>query len=409
MNISQILKFEGGINDLVWKHPIEDFNTTSQLVVDETHEALLVINGNACDLFAPGKHTLDTSNIPLVNNIINIPTEGETPFPCKVFFINKVHQMDMTWGIPGEITLNDPVYDIFLHVGLCGNLNFVIKDSRKFLLKSVGFRNSFDSKDLVVKFRGIIKQYVKSYISKIMNIGKVSFFDMNENLFEISKVVQEQLIPIFDDYGIEVLLFNIESITVPDEDYDAVKKAKELRASRIIQGYSWQEERQLDIAEKFASNEGTMGNMGGMLGGLMMGGTFGGNVAELARTALSPNSIPTESAPKDLRNIDSPIGSNAVKPFDVAGFVGIMGNNKEENSSITGSVEINQTVQEIPERKTVSSEVEASKFCTGCGNTLTADMLFCPKCGTKQAKACPNCQTPLMPESMFCHRCGSKC
>ncbi len=123
MNISQVLQFEGPIDSLVWKNPIEDFNTTSVLVVDETHEALLVVNGNACDLFGPGRHTLETPNIPLVKRIINIPTDGKTSFPCKVFYINKVHQMDLTWGIPGEITLNDPVYDIFLHVGMCGNMN----------------------------------------------------------------------------------------------------------------------------------------------------------------------------------------------------------------------------------------------------------------------------------------------
>ena len=40
---SQVLQFEGAIDSLVWKNPIEDFNTTSVLVVDETHEALLVM------------------------------------------------------------------------------------------------------------------------------------------------------------------------------------------------------------------------------------------------------------------------------------------------------------------------------------------------------------------------------
>jgi len=390
MNISQVLKFEGPVSSLIWKHPIEDFNTTSQLIVDETHEALLVVNGNACDLFGPGRHTLETPNIPLVKRIINIPTSGQTSFPCKVFFINKVHQMDMTWGIPGEITLNDPVYDIFLHVGLCGNLNLVVRDSRKFLLKITGFRDSFDGKELVAKFRGIIKQYVKSYISKIMNIGKVSFFDMNENLFELSEVVKEQLMPIFDDYGVEILQFNIESITVPDGDYDAVKKAKELRTSRIIQGYTWQEERQMEVAEKFAGNEGTMGNIGGAIGGFMMGGAFGGSLADLARNALSPDRIPKEKPPKDLRNVISPIDDKSAKPFDVAGFVAGL---NEKNSG--ASVQDNENGEE-------------KKFCTNCGYSLAADMIFCPKCGNKQGKVCRNCQTPLMPDAMFCHKCGTK-
>ncbi len=396
MNISQVLQFEGPIDSLVWKNPIEDFNTTSQLIVDETHEALLVVNGNACDLFGPGRHTLETPNIPLVKRIINIPTDGQTTFPCKVFFINKVHQMDLTWGIPGEITLNDPVYDIFLHVGMCGNMNFQVADSRKFMLKMVGFRDQFDSETMVAKFRGIIKQYVKSYISKIMNVGKVSYFDMNENLFEISEVVKEQLIPIFADYGIDVIVFNIESITVPDEDFDAVKKAKEARASRIIQGYTWQEERQMDIAQTFAGNEGTMGNIGGAVGGFMMGGAFGGSVADLARNALSPERIPTENPPKDLKSAASPIDDRNSKPFDVAGFVDSLGNSGTQTQP-TSQAEVNN-----------KSDL-AGKFCSHCGNPLADDMMFCPKCGTKQAKECPNCHTQLMPDAAFCHKCGTPC
>ena len=354
------------------------------------------MNGNACDLFGPGRHTLETPNIPLVKRIINIPTDGQTTFPCKVFFINKVHQMDLTWGIPGEITLNDPVYDIFLHVGMCGNMNFQVADSRKFMLKMVGFRDQFDSETMVAKFRGIIKQYVKSYISKIMNVGKVSYFDMNENLFEISEVVKEQLIPIFADYGIDVIVFNIESITVPDEDFDAVKKAKEARASRIIQGYTWQEERQMDIAQTFAGNEGTMGNIGGAVGGFMMGGAFGGSVADLARNALSPERIPTENPPKDLKSAASPIDDRNSKPFDVAGFVDSLGNSGTQTQP-TSQAEVNN-----------KSDL-AGKFCSHCGNPLADDMMFCPKCGTKQAKECPNCHTQLMPDAAFCHKCGTPC
>lgn len=411
--ISSLVQFEGPIDTLVWKSPIEDFNTSSQLIVDETHEALLVVNGNACDLFGPGRHTLETPNIPLVKRIINLPIEdGKTPFPCKVFYINKVHQMDLTWGIPGEITLNDPVYDIFLHVGMCGNMNFQIMDSRKFMLKMVGFRDQFDPETMVSKFRGIIKQYVKSYISKIMNVGKVSYFDMNENLFEVSEVVKEQLIPIFADYGIDVIVFNIESITVPDEDFDAVKKAKEARASRIIQGYTWQEERQMDIAQTFAGNEGTMGNIGGAVGGFMMGGAFGGSVADLARNALSTDRIPTQNPPGNLSGVASPVDDRSPKPFDVAGFVNNMGLGNSQSPQQTTADNQNQnpfaSVGGINSPISAPSS-DAGKFCSNCGNPLAADMMFCPKCGTKQAKECPNCHTQLMPDAAFCHKCGTKC
>ena len=79
MAIAEVIKFEGPQDALVWKFPIEDFNATSQLIVDETHEALLVVNGNAADLFANGnlltyalkngKHDLADDVLRNTNNI----------------------------------------------------------------------------------------------------------------------------------------------------------------------------------------------------------------------------------------------------------------------------------------------------------------------------------------------------
>ena len=33
LNIAKIIKYEGPADVLVWKHPAEDFNTSSQLIV----------------------------------------------------------------------------------------------------------------------------------------------------------------------------------------------------------------------------------------------------------------------------------------------------------------------------------------------------------------------------------------
>ena len=199
MAIAEIIKFEGPQDALVWKFPIEDFNATSQLVVDETHEALLVVNGNAADLFTAGRRTLSVPNIPIARKLIEIPTGGNSPFPCKVFFINKVHQMDMLWGTQGPIALEDPLYDIFMHVMANGSMTISVENSRKFMLKAVGFRDRFDATELISKFRGIISSHVKDYISKIMINGKLSYFMMNAHLFELSGVIKEKLDVIFEE------------------------------------------------------------------------------------------------------------------------------------------------------------------------------------------------------------------
>ena len=38
--IAEIIKYEGDNNTFIWKHPIEDFNYGSQLIVHESQEAV---------------------------------------------------------------------------------------------------------------------------------------------------------------------------------------------------------------------------------------------------------------------------------------------------------------------------------------------------------------------------------
>ena len=389
MAISQVIKFEGGPNDLVWKYAGEEFNATSQLIVDETHQALLVVNGQAADLFGPGRHTLSVPNIPFVKRIINIPTGGESPFPCKVFYISQVHQMDMLWGTRGAIALEDPLYDIFMHVMLHGSLTFSIVDSRKFLVKLAGFRPRYTADEMIDNFKGLVSSHVKDCISKIMINGMLSYFMINANLFEISESVKERLDDIFDEYGIRLEYFNIETVDVPKEDYEAVTRAKERRSGRIIEGYTWQEERQMMITEKFAGNQGTMGDIGGLMGGLFLGSTFGDSIGEIARNALSPNSVPAGQPPRNTQANANPMGGGTTNGFDPRAFLQNQG-------------AVNNTPAPAP--------VADGVTCPDCGKQLAAGSKFCNECGCKiqSATVCPNCGTTLQPGSKFCNECGTK-
>lgn len=362
MALSEVIQFRGSPDALVWKYPEENFNTTSQLIVDETHEALLVLNGNAADLFRGGRHTLTTANIPLLSKLINIPTGGKSAFPCKVYYVNKVHQMDIQWGTQSAIPLEDPLYEIFMHIMLRGSISVSVKDTRKFLLKLVGFRDSFDAKNLVQRFRGIIVSHVKDAVSKIMINGQLSYFMISANLFEISQVVAERITQVFDEYGVSVEFFNIEAIEAPEKDLQVVSAAKEARASRLIQGYTWQEERQMMIAEKFAANEGTMGTMGGAMGGAMGGIVMGNTISEVARNALSTERIPNQAPPARVSDADpgrtqSRVGTGAAGPFDVKAF---LGGSQPEAQTQTNPVPQQPGVQQAPDAPAAPSAPAAS-------------------------------------------------
>src|SRR5690554_5878815 len=96
--IVQVVKYEGDNNTFIWKSPIEDFNTGTQLIVHESQEAIFFMDGQALDLFGPGRHTLETQNIPLIRKFLNRSTNDVTPFHSEVYFINKTEQMPIKWG-----------------------------------------------------------------------------------------------------------------------------------------------------------------------------------------------------------------------------------------------------------------------------------------------------------------------
>ena len=89
MSLVEVIKYEGDNTTFIWKSTIEDFKTGTQLIVHESQEAIFFMNGQALDLFGPGRYTLETQNMPLLSRFFNKATGGETPYHCEIYFINK--------------------------------------------------------------------------------------------------------------------------------------------------------------------------------------------------------------------------------------------------------------------------------------------------------------------------------
>ena len=139
--IAELIKYEGDNSTFIWKHPCEDFNSLTQLVVHESQEAIFFMNGQALDLFGPGRYTLETQNVPRVGKFLNRLAGDETPFHCEVYFINKTVQMAVKWGTDSKIRFLDPSLGIPFEIGACGEMNLTVSDSRKLLIKLVGTTN----------------------------------------------------------------------------------------------------------------------------------------------------------------------------------------------------------------------------------------------------------------------------
>jgi len=237
--IFDIVKYNGGSGVYAWKHPDENLTTGAQLIVNEAQEALLFKNGMALDLFPSGKYTLETENMPLLTGMMKLPFGGRTPFSAEVWFVNKAYTLDIKWGTASPIQLQDPRYGIFVPLRSYGQFGVRIADSKKFLLKLVGTMSIFDREHLVQYFRGIYMTRVKDCLSSYLVHKKVSILEINAYLEELSQHMGEKIGPDFDEFGIELVHFYVNDVSVPEDD-PAVRKLKNAlarKAERDIIGY----------------------------------------------------------------------------------------------------------------------------------------------------------------------------
>ena len=92
-NIAEIIKYEGDNSTFIWKHPCEDFNYLTQLIVHESQEAIFFMNGQALDMFGAGRYTLETQNIPLIGKALNKATNDKAQ---RIFFWSGVSFLSLS-------------------------------------------------------------------------------------------------------------------------------------------------------------------------------------------------------------------------------------------------------------------------------------------------------------------------
>lgn len=411
--IAEIIKYEGDNSTFIWKHPCEDFNSLTQLIVHETQEAIFFMNGQALDLFGAGRYTLETENIPKLGKLLNRTTGDKTPFHCEVYFVNKTEQMAIKWGTDSQVQYMEPTYGFPISIGASGEMSLRAEDSRKLLLKLVGTENNLSQQKLTAFFRAFLMTRVKTYIAQTIKANSINIFEIDEHLTSFSENLHTLLIPDFADYGVALDRFFVTTVVKPDGDpsyekfkslhfrqYADIAEAKlrqqadiihaQTEAQKIViasqaqatkraqEGYTYQQERSFDVAAEVARNEavGQYTNMGVGLG-TMVG--VGGMVGEFVGSKVS-NAI-YSSADSDAASVNKCAKCNAPLPAH-AKFC----------------LQCGERVVTID---------DGTVLCPTCGKAVVKGK-FCPECGSRLALVCPKCGIEIINGAKFCPECGEK-
>ncbi|MBP5092069.1 MAG: SPFH domain-containing protein [Bacilli bacterium] len=353
MAFYDVIRCDGvnGINWLIYKHPVDEFNNKSRLIVSPGQVAIIVHNGKIEKIVQEGTHKIDSELLPFLKGFTKAFFGGNNPYPIEIYFINKRLKLDLLWGTSDPIKLIDPKYNIQINVRARGQIGVRLDNYQYFYQTLVGtlMKGNYIDFDIIQTFfRGKLNQIVKKQLSSFIIKNRITYFEIDPRIDEIQVEIQEDLKDDLAEFGFELINLSIESINVPDDDLNKLNDILHKKAEYEQLGDAvYRTTRGYDVLEAGASNNNAAATMMGVGMGMNMGSTMG---------SASPIIPPVQ-------------GQNAVLGAGAA---------------------------------------SAGLTCPKCGKPIAANAKFCPECGAKIIHECPNCHQKVEPGTKFCPNCGNK-
>jgi membrane protease subunit (stomatin/prohibitin family) len=261
MAFIDVVEWENATNDVfAWKfgqNTKNNLSTATQLIVRESQEAVFFHQGQIIGKFGPGKHTLNTENIPLLRNLFGIPFGGKNPFTAEVWFVNKAAPLTINWKTD-TMRFRDPEYGQMVPLMAAGRYGLKVVDAERFLVQLVAALTSFTSTDLTNHFIGPLIAKTKSTIIGFMSANQVGITTISARLDDLSKFIEQPLKEFWEPYGMLLTGFFITSVDLDTSTEDGKKIAAAIsdQSAQNIAGYTWQQKLGFGVADNALTHGG---------------------------------------------------------------------------------------------------------------------------------------------------------
>ena len=301
----EIIQWEDDSRDtLSWRFPDQDkeIKRGAQLIVRESQTAQFIYLGQYGDTFGPGKHSLNTENIPILSTIKGWKYGFESPFKADVYFVNTRLFTGNKWGTANPVMLRDADFGV-VRLRAYGTYDFRVTDVKIFLKEVAGTDHHFRLEE----FADTMRSRLVSVFTAALAASKVPALDVAARYSELGEALLPVINPpLREKYGIEMGSFIIENISVPPEVEQAIDKRSSMAAVGNLNDYV-----KFQMAEGLGKGNGggTAGSaaeiaMGFGLAQQMMnqpGGMFSAQTTPPAGGApVSVGQAPASSPPLDL-------------------------------------------------------------------------------------------------------------
>jgi excisionase family DNA binding protein len=263
-----------------------DFRIGSQVIVRESQAAVFFREGQALDVFGPGRHTIATANIPGIINFIGKAFNDRTPFPAEVYFVSMREFVDRKWGTPQPIIVRNP--GMGLGVALLqgfGSYSFQVDDAQQFVTQVVGAQGVFRTRDIENRLRDVLLSDLTDLLGE--TAADKSVVELIGLVNELSAGVRAKGQDHFKSLGLTLKAFLIANLKPSD------KSAEELRAMGMLDMNTYTQLQAADAMRDAAQNpSGGAGLTAGIGAGLGVG-----NVLSQSLQGMTGNQSAQQSQP----------------------------------------------------------------------------------------------------------------
>lgn len=191
----------------------------AKLTVRETQAALLINEGEAADLYMPGYHELSTRNMPIMTTLRSWDHGFDSPFKAEVYFFNLRRFVDLKWGLKNPIMLRDREFGP-VRLRAFGTYAMRIADPKLFYKEVVGTDGHFTTDEITDQLRNIIV----SRFANVIGQSGIPVLDLAANYDQLGDFVKKKIGPEIGAYGIELVNFLVENISLPPNVEEALDK-----------------------------------------------------------------------------------------------------------------------------------------------------------------------------------------
>jgi|HubBroStandDraft_3_1064219.scaffolds.fasta_scaffold29253_2 membrane protease subunit (stomatin/prohibitin family) len=333
-----------------------DIRLGSQLIVEESQQAVFLRDGKALDTFGPGRHTLATENVPLLTRLLSIPFGGKSPFQAAVVFVSTKTFPDLKWGTKEPVVFRDKDLAM-VRLRAFGKFAVRIANAQLFVNTLVGTRGAYTTDGVESYFRDVIV----ARLNDLLGENLTSIFDLPRVYDALALGLKSRVADDFAKYGIELVDLFLGAITPPEEVQKMIDERSGMGALGDLNAYlKFKTARAIGDAAQQPGEGGTVG--AGL--GLGMGAGLGAMLPGMMREAMqggagaAPSSGPPPGSPPAPAPAAGPPPPPPPAPAAEGGSAGAA-----TSAGSTGAA--------------------TPAFCFNCGQKLAPGSRFCPSCGTK--------------------------